>query len=376
MNQKKLTLQIVHLILFMFLVAGCNINQPAPTPTPEHTTPIPPTATVVPAATMSLAENASLNPSPRAYTSLAYDAESDRVILFGGQTGNYNNPDNFNGETWTYDVAANKWTQMDPILGPSGRAAHEMAYDAESDRIILFGGFFNWNSLNDTWAYDYNTNTWKEMTAKGPASHLGARLAYDAESDRIILFGGYDLAGSFLYNDTWAYDFNSDTWTEMKPSISPSGRNYQAMTYDSKADRVLTWGGSDVRGNFDDMSIWSYDFNTNTWQEMKPGEGSLPSGRDYPVMVYDAESDRTILYGGSLGGKETWAYDNNTNTWTKLEPSTVPGTRSRHIMVYSVAADQVILFGGQIGSKEFNYSFETWAYDFNSNMWRNVTSLP
>lgn len=362
MNQTRLISQIVNLTLVMLLSIGCNAAQPAPT-----LPPVPPTATASPE------KIASLNPSPRAYTSMSYDAESDRVILFGGQTGNYNNPDNFNGETWAYDVAANKWTQTNPISGPSGRAAPEMAYDAESDRVILFGGVLpSLETLNDTWAFDYNTNTWKEMKAKGPTLHLGARLAYDAESDRIILFGGYDLPGSFLYNDTWAYDFNSDTWTEMKPSISPPGRNYQAMTYDSKADRILTWGGSDVRGNFD-MSVWSYDFNTNAWQEIKPGEGTIPSGRDYPIMVYNAESDRTILFGGSLGGKETWAYDNNANTWTKLQPSTIPSPRSRHVMVYSVAADQVILFGGQVGSREFNYSSETWAYDFNSNTWRNVT---
>ena len=103
-----------------------------------------------------------------------------------------------NGETWAYDVAANKWTEMKPPSGPTGRGAAELAYDAESDRVILFGG---WNKvaggLDDTWAYDYNTNTWTEM-AKGPAKHLGARLAYDAESDRIILFGGYDMTSGVL----------------------------------------------------------------------------------------------------------------------------------------------------------------------------------
>jgi N-acetylneuraminic acid mutarotase len=98
--------------------------------------------------------------------------------------------------------------------------------------------FSTWG-LADTWAYDYNTNTWKEM-AKGPPKHLGARLAYDSESGRIILFGGSDIATWRYINDTWSYDFNTDTWTEMKPATSPPGRNYQAMIYDAKSDRVLT----------------------------------------------------------------------------------------------------------------------------------------
>ena len=164
----------------------------------------------------------------------------------------------------------------------------------------------------------------------------------------------------------------------MKPSTSPPGRNYQAMTYDVKSDRILTWGGLNLAGVKPvDESIWSYDFNTNTWQEMKPVQGAHPGGRDYPVMAYDAESDRTILFGGApLGGGETWAYNYNTNTWTKLEPNTVPGNLSRHAMVYGTAADRVILFGGQVGSTQFNYTGETWTYNLNANTWTNVTAHP
>ena len=319
---------------------------------------------------------ARLSPSSRGYVSMAYDAESERVILFGGQTGNISDPAPCNGETWAYDVAANKWTEMKPALGPGSRSAAELTYDAESDRVILYGGGneAKWD-LNDTWAYDYNTNTWTEM-AKGPPNHLGARIAYDAESDRIILFGGFDMSG-FFYNDTWAYDSSSDTWKEMKPSTSPPGRNYQAMAYDAKSDRVNVWGALYTSREPIEDSVWSYDFNTNTWQEMKPGGGPLPRSRDYPAMVYDAESDRMILYGGfPQGGDETWAYDHKANAWTKLEPSTVPGKLSKHAMVYSAAADRVILFGGQVGWTEFEYTGETWTYDLNANTWTNVTPHP
>lgn len=369
MDNKKLVTQIIGLTLVVVILsAACNALQPvsvSPTGTPIPPTVAEPTAT----------PTEYLNPSPRGYISLAYDSESKRVILFGGQTGDYQKASSYNGETWAYDETANKWTQMKPSSGPSKRSAPELAYDTESDRVILYGGAdTDTMGLADTWAYDYNTNTWTEM-AKGPTRHLGDRLAYNAESDRIILFGGY--MGGFFDNDTWAYDFNTNTWAEMKPSVSPPGRNYQAMTYDTKSDRVLVWGGMDEYGVKPiDESIWSYDFNANTWQEMKPGEGVHPTGRDYPVMAYDAESDRTILFGGSKGGDETWAYDYNTNTWAKLEPGTVPGQLSRHAIVYSTAADRVILFGGQIGSTRYKYSDETWTYDLNTNTWTNAMPKP
>jgi len=317
-------------------------------------------------------------PSPRGLVSIAYDTESDRVILFGGMTGDYDSDYINYDETWAYDLTANQWTLMKPPSVPKGRSDAELAYDVESDRVILFGGGADDIFWGDEWAYDYNMNTWMEI-AKGPNNRFGTSIAYDAQSDRIILFGGWGMnMGGFLFNDTWAYDFNSDTWTEMKPSTSPPTRNNHAMAYDSKADRVLVWGGTDLDGKPVDFSIWSYDFNTNIWQEMISGQPH-PSGRDYPGMVYDAESDRTILFGGELAGEsygEIWAYDYNTNTWTKFESSTSPGYRSRQGLVYSSAADRVILFGGQVESTEPKYSNETWTYDLNTNTWTNMTSYP
>jgi N-acetylneuraminic acid mutarotase len=266
--------------------------------------------------------------------------------------------------------------QMNPASAPSIRSSDGFAYDAESDRVILFGGLdYKTFGRTDTWAYDYNTNTWKEM-AKGPANHLGARLAYDAESDRIVLFGGLRMETFRYVNTTWAFDFNTNTWTEMKPKTSPPGRNFQAMTYDSKADRVLTWGCFDENGEKPvDESMWAYDFNTNTWTEMKPDNGGHPAGRDFTQMVYDAKADRTILYGGTRGGTETWAFDYNTNTWMKLEPTETPDGIEEHGMVYNSSADRVILFGGFDNSTGEPLG-ETWSYDFNTDTWTNMTPKP
>jgi N-acetylneuraminic acid mutarotase len=358
MKHKSLLSQIVPLTLVVVIMAACGTSQPTATA-------VPPTA----AATALSAEIASLNPSARDYVSMAYDEESERVILFGGLTSA---SFIFNGETWAYDPSANTWTQMEPPSGPTARGAADMAYDAESDRVILVGGatdvISNQPVISDeTWAYDYNTNTWTEM-AKGPAKHNGDRLAYDTESDRVILFGGYDMSG-FFYDTTWAYDFNSDTWTDMKPSTSPPGRNYHAMAYDAESDRVIIWGGDDMGG---DSSAWAYDYNNNTWQKMASWG---PYSRSYISMVYDVKADRTILYGNiTHGDLATWVYDYNTNTWTKMEPATNPGVVSRHAMAYSTAADRVILFGGEAASGLL--LGQTWSYDLNANSWTDVTPHP
>jgi N-acetylneuraminic acid mutarotase len=305
-----------------------------------------------------------LGPSARGYVSMAYDSESDQIILFGGQTGSGGQ---YSSETWAYDVATNKWTEMKPPAGPSKRAAADLAYDAESDRMIMFDGV---NA--DTWAYDFNTNTWQEMTL-GPAgalvAFLGCRLAYDAESDRVILFGGYNFIGMHPLNETWSYDYNSDTWTQMKPSDSPTPRSFHAMAYDAESDRVIIWGGGE---NEKEPNVWAYDYNKNTWEKMPYNGG--PSDRFYTSMVYDAKMDRMILYGGP-DDDQTWSYNYNANRWTKLSPPKNPGIRLKYAITYSESAGRVILFGGQKG-EDYVYSDETWSYDLKANTWTNMTLYP
>jgi N-acetylneuraminic acid mutarotase len=322
----------------------------------------------------------SLLPSPRGYVSIAYDQQSRQVVLFGGQTGPWPLRTSVNGETWAYDVECNTWEQLFPKKKPNDKAAPALAYDEKSDRVIMFGGgntgLFGFMG-SETWAYNYNANTWKKM-AYGPRNYLGTRLVYDSESDRMILFGGLDVMGWFFQDGIWAFDDDSNTWTETNPVVSPPGRNFQAMTYDSKVDRVLTWGGMYLDESPLPESMWAYDYNTDTWAEF-PAVEPFPQSRDYAAMVYDVESDRTILFGGvSIADPEgevgTWAYDYNTHTWQEMKPAIEPPFVSRHAMVYSVATDRVILFGGELDDDvPFTYTNEIWAYDYNSNTWENLT---
>ena len=177
------------------------------------------------------------------------------------------------------------------------------------------------------------------------------------------------VSEAFL-NDTWAYDFNTDSWTEMNPIASPPTRDYPNMTYDAESDRVIVW-----RGYRSDNSVWAYDFNTNTWTENETA--GRPSTGSFGGLAYDSESDRSILFGGGspVGSNTTdatWAYDYNTNTWTRMDPSENPGKLTCHSMVYNAALDLVVLFGGRAGSGDA-YTAETWTYDLNSDTWTDVT---
>jgi hypothetical protein len=69
------------------------------------------------------------------------------VVLFGGFTGAA-----LVADTWEWD--GTNWTQLTPSASPSARCAHAMAYDAASQRVVLFGGALVWPTfLGDTWIY-------------------------------------------------------------------------------------------------------------------------------------------------------------------------------------------------------------------------------
>lgn len=357
------------------------------TRTPPTSTNPPPTSTLPPATLTQPPPTATpteeprdLYPSSRGYVSMAYDSESKQVIMFGGITGNEHEIENYSSETWAFDVVAQSWTEKSPPESPGPRSTFGgMVYDAESDRVILFGGIrTRERTIRETWAYDFNTNTWTKMDARPPTKRFGQAIAYDAESDRVILFSGFDFDSYKMIQDTWAYDYNTDTWTEMKPEISPPGQAFHALTYDPTTDRVILWGGDTWTPDPTnitprDSSVWAYDYNTNTWEQYLPDIG--PSPRTNHAMAFDENAKKVLMYGGTDSGTtEVQAYDYNTNSWETIPGSSpFPGALSRHAMVYVPDIDRFVVFGGQLGSRLANYINDTWIYDLNTNTWTNLT---
>jgi len=307
-------------------------------------------------------------PSGRVHPAMAYDDESDRVVLFGGSTGAESD------ETWAYDFETNTWTDVTPTARPFGRSGHAMAYDAQSDRVVLFGGLGQFGPRNDTWAYDFNTNVWTNLD---PATHPSARVShsmtYDTESDRVILFGGDP---GVLNDETWTYDLDANVWENASPATGPAARSGHALLYDAQSDRIVLFGGLTFIGGFVDLpsDTWAYDTDTNEWTNANPQEPG-PPGRWRHAIAYDAESDRVILFGGDTGvpDGETWSYDLDRNAWSDMDPVTSPSPRWGHVMSYDSQSDRIILFGGETTPYVYEYSNETWAYDFNTNEWRNAT---
>lgn len=88
---------------------------------------------------------------------------------------------------------------------------------------------------------------WEEVyPAISPGARFCAPIVYDIESDRMVVFSGWqDLSyAGPRYNDTWSYDTNTNTWTNMSPAVMPTGRGGHAMAYHEAEDVIVMFGGS------------------------------------------------------------------------------------------------------------------------------------
>ena len=299
---------------------------------------------------------------------MAYDSAADRIVLFGGFDGTLTLND-----TWAYDLNTNTWQKKSPSVSPSGHWLAGMAYDAQSDLIVLFGGGTTCcNDVGDTWVYNLNSNTWTQRSPSlAPSPRHAHAMAYDSESNRVVLYGGLRGSTPLFLNDTWSYDTDTDTWTQMNPVAGPPAMGELALAYDVRSDRVVEFGGVTSTGPLD--KTWTYDVNSDTWANANPTV--KPPARSHFPMAFDSRANRTILFGGSAAfgpSNDTWSFDLAGDVWTNQNPALRPSSRIGHRMAYDAESGRIVLFGG-ISDFGGVLNAETWAYDLGANTWTPLT---
>jgi N-acetylneuraminic acid mutarotase len=318
---------------------------------------------------ISVIQNAT--PSPRYGPAMVYDPVLQKTIFFGGGYQDTTGYEVFN-DMWLYDSTSNLWTEIFPTVRPSARSGHKMVYDSINHKTILFGGWGDELGLmDDTWIYDSQTNQWTEVfPIDKPSIRQSISMYYDSNAQRIILFGGYrDVLPHF--GDTWEYNYTDNSWTELNPSIHPSGRYGSNMIYDSNNDRGFLFGG---RSSTIKDDTWVYYYGNNSWSEIIIT--IKPDTRYWHGMVYDPYNQKMAIFGGRHQGApgealdDTWNFDPLTNEWMEVLPTSHPSNRMDFSMIYDSNNQRTIVFGG------FRFPGptlgDTWTYTYNSNSWSQV----
>lgn len=312
-------------------------------------------------------------PTYRRGFSMAYNPTYDTVILFGGVSHwGYI----FHNDTWRYDFSDNAWTletnYPDGHPAPSHRAYHAMAYDNSSNKFILFGGRNSYTYFDDTWSYQWDQGFWmQEDPGTGPLPRAGHAMVYNSERQTVVMVGGTGItapvsnvteygfaAGSTLvFREFWEYSSiinrNEGTWTkiEVDPTswgVMPLGKG-MSLSYDAGNNKILSFGGSTGLSYQTRFVEWDYD--TGAWVPRNPT--GLPPRMAYMGMVWDPNTNLTVLFGGYGGGYMgvgfsgvTWAYNYTSNSWKQLQFDVAPAPRSFLGLVYASNSSQLFLFGG------------------------------
>ncbi|MBL8951720.1 MAG: hypothetical protein JNK82_13140 [Myxococcaceae bacterium] len=286
------------------------------------------------------------SPSARSHHAMVYDAARKRVVLFGGDSGGAGG---IHGDTWEWD--GTNWLQRFPAVSPPARKYHTMAYDSARRRVVLFGGYSGTTVLSDTW--EFNGLTWvQRTTATAPRSRMIPAMAYDETRQRVVLHGGYDPATPTIAT-TWEWD--GTTWERRAPATElPYRYSVSSMAYDAARKRIVLFG-ADLSTAVTVFHIWEYD--GATWAQVLEPVPSAPP-RYFAGVTYDAARQQVVVFGGSWGPQlgDTWGW--NGADWSQLTAFTPP-PRVRHGLTYDGTRRRVVLFGG-FWSAMLN---DTWEWD-------------
>jgi len=315
-------------------------------------------------------------PVSRLSPTVAYSDADQALVMFGGAVFNDTWALDVKTQTWIQMIPDGRTTS------PPRRAQliNSMAYDPVNDLFVLFGGRcgdtncagvpYN-KPLGDTWTYRLSTNTWTQVhPPASPAPRFQHTLTYDPVNRVMVLFGGRD-GGTNFYGDTWVYDVVANTWTEVATSGDvPSPRYLQMMVYDPSSGAHVIYGGA-LPSGAGLGSVHSL--------QLAPAGGDLPPVASFtvtpsaPTVGVPASFDGTASrdFDGSIVSY-AWDFGDGTNatgatashtysaiatylvSLTVMDDAGVTGTATRSVTVGSATPAPDILYSRTVNGQITN----------------------
>jgi hypothetical protein len=241
----------------------------------------------------------------------AYDTNRQKLVVVCADSG-----------TFEWDGAAWK-----PAAGlktvPPARRFSSMAYDPNLKKIVLFGGFNDLSYVDETWLWD-GTEWTRQKKNPAPARSL-ASMWFDPNLKKIVIYGGIGRVTTTdritRFSDMWTFDGNG--WAELKPSGGTPGSRYGAQaTVDPRSDHVLLFGGLRVdtpppvppATTSTDVQVYANDtweWDGSVWKRLSTD--GLPPPRENGAMAFDPTRNEIVMFGGYAGAflSDLWSFTPN-----------------------------------------------------------------
>lgn len=251
-------------------------------------------------------------PEAREHASVIVDTAGGQAFVFGGSS--YSPQLEPLNDAWRYDIASGAWSKITPTgdVPPPG-GSRRVAQAPGTTVAYLWGGYggvnagTNFDDLYRVTVAGQNL-AFQAITQNGtPPERALHVFAYDAWSERFVLFGGAG-AGTKPLADTWTMTLAGDvaTWTEITPATSPSGRYGSFSGVDAERSRVIVYSGAQGFASINAaQDVWALDMRAEppVWELLIEGAAAgVPTGRRNGCGVFDPSGPRLFVFGGTADG--------------------------------------------------------------------------
>ncbi len=255
-------------------------------------------------------------PSGRFGAAMTFDVALSAFVLFGGANAmpsGLNNP--ALGDTWLFFPSNQTWTQtcrtcVSGTNAPPARWDAGVAYEPSARAVVVFGGAATTSGTefqrSDTWSF--NGTAWTNLTgASAPAGRSSPSMAWDGQTQSIVLFGGFPVGSPT--DKTWA--FASGNWSQLNPTVAPSARAGAPAVTDPVNGSITIFGGctTDPCSSGSINETWS--FTNGAWYQLAPISHPAPSARDHEAAFEVDAPEEIVVFGGDVGGapgNDTWSW--------------------------------------------------------------------
>jgi N-acetylneuraminic acid mutarotase len=219
--------------------------------------------------------------------------------------------------------------------------------------FAVFGQYNTWTKLNDV-------GMGKRERATGFS--IGS-LGY--------LCGGLDTA-EVIHKDLWAYDPQTDAWTQ-KADLPGAGRR-DAVSFVIDNYAFVGSGMDSVSGPTGNTlkDFWRYNPSTNSWSTVADFPGAGGNGVYFATGF--AAGGKGYLCGGKTGpnlySNQLWEYKPSNNQW--IQRANFPGG-VRYQMLSFVVGNKAYV---GMGIDQNIFKKDVYCYDPGANNWQTIAPFP
>jgi hypothetical protein len=191
-------------------------------------------------------------PTASVHGAAAFDRERGVVVVFFPMLVPGQQPRPLPSETWTWN--GRQWTKV-AVATPNDVMPMGMAAEPATGTVYLLASRLGSDSSGmpsgPTELWVWTGTAWRRDSSSPPpvAEALQANIAPAGQHGLLLYHAGEPAE----HRGTWKWD--GRTWTHIG-TAGPSARSVHVMSYDSKRDKVVLFGGSVRRDRLGDTWVW------------------------------------------------------------------------------------------------------------------------